>query len=133
MIKHLLTLIWNQRKSNALITVELFLIFILLWVCNYQLYSNLKRLHEPIGFDFNHVYKVNMSELPETHPDWEDNRNKIEEIYTLIDRIKECPGIEHVSLSSYAIPFSSYSNTLLLSSSIGATQVKHGDIFPEFF
>ncbi|MCD7931613.1 MAG: hypothetical protein LUH15_09790 [Tannerellaceae bacterium] len=132
MTLHLLKLIWNQRKANTLIILELFLVFIVLWVCNYQLYVYFQRLNEPLGFDYKHVYKVIISELPDTHPDWREGRNHIEEVYELIDRIRICPGVEHVSISSGAMPFDGYYSGGKLVSDSTVVWLKWGDISPEF-
>lgn len=50
MIKHILKLIWNKKRSNALMILEIFLAFIVLFfVLSYVLF-NTERISKPLGF-----------------------------------------------------------------------------------
>ncbi|MCC8154411.1 MAG: hypothetical protein LIP01_09460 [Tannerellaceae bacterium] len=132
MINHLFRIIWNQRSANVLILIELFLVFILLWVCNYQLWVYINRLNEPLGFDYKHVYVVTPQSFPREYPAWQEGRNEVEDYFAFADRLRSCPGVEAVSISSDALPFAPYSSSIPLSSDNGTSFPRLGEIMPEF-
>ena len=51
MIKHLLTLIWNQRNGNIWIFLELLLVTAMLWVMADSLLVDTYTYRQPIGAD----------------------------------------------------------------------------------
>lgn len=51
MIRHILTLIWNQRRSNVWIFLELLLVAAILWVVTDALVVDLYTYHRPLGLD----------------------------------------------------------------------------------
>ncbi len=105
MIRHIFTIIWNERKTNAWIVVEYTLVFCILWFCCDYLYFMGKSYLEPLGFDIEHTYTIQLGEKDE-----EENTETEEERYanalTLLDRISRYPGVESASLSSAATPYS---------------------------
>ena len=60
MIRHLLKMIWNRKRANALMILEIFGSFIVLFgVCLFSLhyYTN---FNAPMGFEINNVWSVNL-------------------------------------------------------------------------
>ena len=57
MIKHIIKLIWNQRKSNSWLLGELLLVTVCLWYIVDYLLVVLYTFSAPVGFDLNHTYK----------------------------------------------------------------------------
>ena len=51
MIRHLLQLIWNQRKQNAWLWAELLLVSVFLWFLVDYLYVMGRTYTAPLGFD----------------------------------------------------------------------------------
>ncbi len=104
MIRHILTIIWNERKTNAWIVVEYTLVFCILWFCCDYLYFIGKSYIEPLGFDIEHTYAIEMGEK-----DQEGDPSTKEDIYadaiTLMERVKRYPGVESVSFSSSSVPY----------------------------
>jgi ABC-type antimicrobial peptide transport system permease subunit len=109
MLDQIIKTSWNRRRSNAWITLELLLVFCLLWylvdylfvlTCNYAL---------PSYRDTNHTWQVNVARFPEGHPDFTPEANApaaIEADYTrLLSHIRSYPGVEAIAVSSsYSIP-----------------------------
>ena len=60
MIRHIFKIIWNERKTNAWITLEYVLVFCVLWFCVDYLFYMGKCYFEPNGFDIEHTYQINM-------------------------------------------------------------------------
>ena len=69
MIKHIFTLIWNKKGSNALILLEILLAFIVLFAVLSFVFYNTDRLDDPLGFEtenrkyirFGHLESMNDS------------------------------------------------------------------------
>ena len=57
MIKHIIKLIWNQRKSNSWLLGELLLVTVCLWYIVDYLLVVLYTFSAPVGFDLDHTYK----------------------------------------------------------------------------
>jgi len=138
MIKHILKIIWTERKSNAWILLELTLVFCILWFCTDYLYFNLKRYREPKGFDIEHTYRIGINlndegrRIVASGTD-EEKESMLQNIWTIYDRIKKYPAIENVSYSDKALPYSgsNRSNSFFVDSTEVYSFVKI--ITPEFF
>ena len=57
MIKHIIKLIWNQRKSNSWLLGELLLVTVCLWYIVDYLLVVLYTFSAPVGLDLDHTYK----------------------------------------------------------------------------
>lgn len=98
MIQHFFKLIWNKKRSNGLLIVEILVAFLVLFgvmslmVYNYQNYS------KPIGFSYEHVWTLNIS----TNQDTTQIKDKIARIY---QRIIAYPEVESASQTFGNTPF----------------------------
>lgn len=61
MIKHLFKLIWNQKRKNAGLLFELFFSFLVLFAVMTFIIHNMSRYREPLGFNYENVWQVNLS------------------------------------------------------------------------
>lgn len=109
MIRHIFKIIWAERRSNTWILLELILVFSILWFCTDYLFFMAKMLSEPKGFDIEHTYLIELGEKQNesiaSTPDSLADELKINSTWTIYDRIKRYPGIESISLSRVAIPY----------------------------
>lgn len=111
MIRHLLKLIWKQRRLNAWIAAELFLVFLLLaYIMDYFItigYASLMK--NP--YNIKDTYQVMLAVLPESSSKYihYDEANKQQQVVadylTLVDRIRQHPLVEQVSLSNMSVPY----------------------------
>ena len=70
MIKHLLTLIWNQRNGNVWIFLELLLVTAMLWVMADSLLVDTYTYQQPLGYDITNTYSVEFNkEFDSSSPD----------------------------------------------------------------
>jgi putative ABC transport system permease protein len=98
MIQHFFKLIWNKKRSNGLLIVEILVVFLVLFgvmslmVYNYQNYS------KPLGFNYEHVWTLNIS----TNQDTTQIKDKIARIY---QRIIAYPEVESASQTYGNTPF----------------------------
>ena len=107
MIKHLVKIIWNQRRRNGWMAAEILLVFVVLWYIIDSLMAVGKVFFAPMGWDIDHVYWISMGVE-------EVDRNEMDSTYryvtsgrsmlTAIDRIKTCPGVEAVGAGLMSMP-----------------------------
>ncbi len=61
MIRHLLRIVWNRRRTNSLIAIEIFLSFLVLaWVMTFGVFF-LDNYGRPLGFSYDNVWSVRIS------------------------------------------------------------------------
>ena len=100
MIKHILTLIWNKRKQNLLLFLEIFLAFVILFgvfsfvVENYRLYNT------PLGFETDDVWIVNFN-----LEDFKDSTEMVETKERLYHELMAKPEIVSVAWVGWVNPF----------------------------
>jgi len=109
MVKHILKLIWNQRKANMFLFGELLLVSVFLWYLVDFLYATSVTYFAPTGYNIEHTYKIVLDELSERSSKYisieERSSTQGEDLLTVVDRIRNYPGVEAVSLSSLSHPY----------------------------
>lgn len=96
--------IWNKRRSNAWLFVELCIVFVLLWyVVDYQ-FTGIYVSNEPKGYDTRGVYHVSIAINPNLRDDykgeaWSDSYLQI------LRQVKEYPGVESACYYGGTIPY----------------------------
>lgn len=106
MIKHLLTLIWNQRNGNVWIFLELLLVTAMLWVMADSLLVDTYTYRQPIGVDTQHTYLLSYGLTDDaTELGIEQNTQATQDLLQLLRNLRQCPEVEAVSLSSIAVPY----------------------------
>lgn len=102
MIRHIIKIIWNERRSNVLIFLEFIVVFCIFWFCIDYMYYAGSRYVESEGANIDHTYIIQMRKDIEADVNTEERYNYA---MTLKERLLRYPGIEAVSISSAAIPF----------------------------
>ena len=110
MIHHIFKIIWNERKTNSWIILEYVLVFCILWFCCDYLYFIGKSYYEPLGFDIDNTYSIEMTRgNPKNSPgiDIENlsDDDRYSYILTFMERIKQYPGVENVCISASSMPY----------------------------
>lgn len=109
MLKHILTIIWNQRKSNAWLIIELFIISVSFWFIIDYTGLLLYMEKTPTGFDISHTYRVFVRErTPESdsYISTEDKKTSLgEDLLSLVERIRQHPSIDATSVSVNSQPY----------------------------
>ncbi len=91
MILHILKQIWTQRRRNAWIFTELFIVFVLAWyIIDYGFMMVYNRLL-PRGFDMENTYRVK-------HRDLTTDADK-EAFRIFYDKVKRYPGVQTAFLT----------------------------------
>lgn len=107
MTKHILKLIWNERKHNMVIILELALIALIMWAVVDVVYCTLRNYYSPTGFDIEHTYLVQIKSVPKESREYVEGleyQDKVDDVYSILERIKRTPGAEVVSLSVASRP-----------------------------
>ena len=143
MIKHLFTIIWNQRKRNIWILTELMLISVCLWyVIDYMsVLSTIVRT--PLGFDIADTYRVDIKERTPESDGYIDPETKGTttgaDLLTIMERIRQYPSVEEVSMSIGSQPYAStgytsqvYYSRLFYKDTVGVTMQRY-KVTPSFF
>ncbi len=98
MIRHILRLIWNRRKSNAMIMIEIFLSFIVLFALGSLVYFGVGNYLAPLGFTYDNVVVLRMNSNQVDY----DPREMILQIGREIRSIDE---VLEVSMASSNLPY----------------------------
>ena len=70
MIKHLLKLVWNRKRVNFLITIEIFVSFLVLFLVTIFAVYYAYNYRQPLGFNYENVWNINIDikqESDESH------------------------------------------------------------------
>jgi putative ABC transport system permease protein len=99
MIKHSFKLIWNQKKKNAWIILELFFLFLVLSISSLYLIEKYKEWNGGVGANVENVFFFNMKQK-------DYKSDNLEERLSLLRRdLLEIPGVTHVSYCSNSVPY----------------------------
>ncbi|MEO8380701.1 MAG: ABC transporter permease [Acidobacteriota bacterium] len=98
MIKHLLKLVWNRKRANALIVGEIFISFLVLFAVltgAITLYSNWR---EPIGFQWKDVWDVRMEFDIDARQKADDELNAT--VMRMLDETRALPQVAGAAISN---------------------------------
>lgn len=103
MLKQILIQLWNRRKANAWILVELLLVFCLMWyVVDYFCVLGYNR-SLPSHRNLDHTWRVTVDLLPEEAPDYkpgESDSTALEKNYErILDRISRYTDVESYTVT----------------------------------
>lgn len=109
MLKHLFKVLWNERKHNLGLLLELLLVAVCFWFITDSVFSNLKIYHEPMGVDIEHTYRIVFDQykkksLEYTAPGEEGYITYAEALIKAKERLSLMPEVEATSLSWNSIP-----------------------------
>ncbi|MEN0049699.1 MAG: FtsX-like permease family protein [Bacteroidota bacterium] len=101
MIKHLFTLMWNRRKKNFLLFLEIFVSFLILFAVLSFVTFNIRNYNEPLGYNISETWMIYQSVDEETTDTlaWADTKKRLRQ------ELLAMPEIEAVSFMSYVTPY----------------------------
>jgi putative ABC transport system permease protein len=102
MFKHLFKLIWNKKKQNSLLIVEILLSFMVLFAVFAFGVNSYRNYVKPIGINYEHVWVINYNNSLKTQ-----NSDSLTMFYDgLLRNIKAIPQVIDAGYSSSNVPFS---------------------------
>jgi len=106
MIRHLFKLIWNKKKSHSLLIIEIWASFMVLFGLASLIIYNVRNYIQPLGFDYENVWTINLSNN-------QDTLAVQEKMETIVQKVKGFAEVESVSrMSNYPFSHSNNSHTV---------------------
>jgi putative ABC transport system permease protein len=106
MIRHLFKLIWNKKKSHALLIIEIWASFMVLFGLASLIIYNVRNYIQPLGFDYENVWTINLSNN-------QDTLAVQEKMETIVRKVKGFAEVESVSrMNNYPFSHSNNSHTV---------------------
>jgi putative ABC transport system permease protein len=105
MIKHFFKLVWNRRRANGLILVELLCSFLVLCGVLAGVVYNLDQWRRPLGFDYKDVWSLRLDPGPYGILTDDAKRAVHDRVAQLKLELRGLPEIEQMSAYSYNTPF----------------------------
>ena len=102
MIKPILKLIWNQRRTNVWLFLEILLVTAILWVMLDALLVDTYTYHQPTGFDIENVYEV---KLAKRGLSTDSTQSDGESLLRLVENLRQMPEVTDVALMRAACPY----------------------------
>ena len=108
MKRNLLKQMRAEWRANIWMAIEILLVSVVLFVLADKIYTAVATIKEPLGFNSEHCYLLDVKEVSEAAPDfveYPDRRAKTEDLITLINRLRERPEISAAALSINSYPY----------------------------
>lgn len=132
MFSHILKLIINQWRGNLWILAELFISFICIWQVGNVFSSLLSHRLRDTGFDLEHVYRVTTAIREKDSPSYDPDSPLTDNWKELVERVRRCPGVESVGLTSYtAFPYTGSTNGRTYFGDTTRTTALRGQLTPD--
>ena len=132
MFSHILKLIINQWRGNLWILAELFISFICIWQVGNVFSSLLSHKLRDTGFDLEHVYRVTTAIREKYSPSYDPDSPLTDNWKELVERVRRCPGVESVGLTSYtAFPYTGSTNGRSYFGDTTRTTALRGQLTPD--
>jgi len=102
MFKHLFKIIWNKKKQNSLLMVEILLSFMVIFAVFSFALNSYNNYAKPMGFNYHSVWAISYNHTLET-----SNSDSVTLVYqSLLRNIKSMPLVVNAGYASSNIPFS---------------------------
>ena len=111
MVRHLFKMIWNKKKQNSLLIVEMLASFMVVFAVFTLLVYNYQNFRRAMGFDYEQVWVINFNTS-----DQDVNLDTIRMSREAVrNQLKSMPEIKFVTYASNNVPFSMSTNNNTLS------------------
>jgi putative ABC transport system permease protein len=97
MIRHVLKIVWNRKRANALIVLEIFLSFLVLFAVLTLASALLGSVRQPLGFEWQDVWNVSIEH--EGGAGKEDDAERRESIDMVMRELRNMPEVLSVGAS----------------------------------
>ena len=104
MIKHLIKIVWNRKRTNFLITVEIFFSFLVLFAVAVVAMYYIDNYRQPLGFTYQNVWSIELNTRGQGFSDVKLN-DKMTTVRNLMSALKDIDGIDGVA-TAFSAPYS---------------------------
>jgi putative ABC transport system permease protein len=105
MIRHLFTLMWNRKRANSLLVLEIVLAFVVLFAVGSNAVYLWSNYRAPLGFDYQHVWQV------QCDPGGQPQHEQFATFQQVERQLRATPGVLAVARSSGNVPYSTNMNS----------------------
>ena len=98
MIRHVLKIVWNRKRSNALIVMEIFLSFLVLFAVLTLASAFIGSVRQPLGFEWQNVWDVSIEH--DAAPSQTAEKGQQQTIEMLMRELANMPQVEAVAASA---------------------------------
>lgn len=125
MLRHLFTLMWNRKRANGLLVLEIVLAFVVLFAVSSLGVYLWRNYHAPLGFRYTNVWHVQCSIGAQPR------REQFGTFQQIIRQLRATPGVVAVARSSGNTPFTDNSNTgnIVVNKGHDERECSHADYF----
>jgi putative ABC transport system permease protein len=106
MIRHIFKMIWNKKKQNALLMIEMLVSFLVVFAVFTLLVYNFQNFKRSMGFDYNNVWVINFN----TNDEKAGLDTVLNSREGLRNQLKSMPEIRYLSYTGSNLPFSMSTN-----------------------
>ena len=110
MIKHILKIIWAQRKSNGWIYAELVIVICALWFMIDKFYVDLRTYYSPLGYDITNTWRFNLNYLNPQSPGYVPKEDYTPDwtadLLQLMTQIRQNSLVDNICATYYSCPYS---------------------------
>jgi putative ABC transport system permease protein len=95
MIQHVFKMVWNRKRMNALITIEILFSFVVLFTVLGIIFYTIDNFRKPLGYEYVRVWKIHV----EPHNFWDKQnaeKNNLAEMNRIIHALHDLPEISAV-------------------------------------
>jgi len=124
MLRHLLTLMWNRKRANGLLILEIFLAFVVLFAVGSVGVFSWRNYRSPLGFTYDNVWEI------QVNPGTQSHAAQYATLQQVLARLRSTPGVVQVSRSVENTPFAFSNNTTEFRAVQGASRpAAYGDVY----
>lgn len=103
MIRHLFKLVWNRKRTNALVVLEIAISFLVLFAVVTMAVYSLDKYYRPLGYSIENIWNVKIDRGVETDDEWLPEM--VQTTKQLLIAARELPEVENAA----AVLFPPYS------------------------
>ncbi len=139
MRRKLLIQMCNEWRTNIWMGIELLIVAVVLFVLADKIYVNLATINEPLGFNVEHCYLLDVRMLSEASPDYIDYPDEdaaTTDLLKLLDRLKARPEIAAAAISLNSYPYNGNNSSVQVdidTFSMADMPMLYRRIEPDFF
>ena len=104
MITHLFKLIWNKKKQNFLLILEMFISFLVMFAVFSLIVYYYNNYRKAVGFEYDHVWAVSYKLIDANADSAVIQHDQVKRV------VRSIPGIEDVTYAGSNLPFSFNTN-----------------------
>ena len=100
MIRHILRVVWNRKRSNALVLVEIFFSFLVIFVIAALGTFNWQNARQPLGYDITDVWRVSVTANERFETD-DAKAERAEREKAMLRELQSLDGVQNAAVVHY--------------------------------